>query len=104
MAFPLFESLLNGLRVDVTQQIGRVRPLTEEERQAMMQQMLAQQIQAQGAQQVAAEQEAEALDVSELPEGWEQTGRNEACPCGSRQNSSIATVAYLRPAPTGNRV
>jgi len=63
----------------VTQQIGRVRPLTEEERQAMMQQMLAQPIQAQ----VAAEQEAEALDVSELPEGWEQTGRNEACPCGS---------------------
>ena len=46
-AFQLFESLLNGLRVDVTQQIGRVRPLTEEERQAMMQQMLAQQIQAQ---------------------------------------------------------
>jgi preprotein translocase subunit SecA len=82
-AFQLFESLLNGLRVDVTQQIGRIRPLTEEERQAMMQQMLAQQIQAQGAQQVAAEQEAEALDVSELPEGWEQTGRNETCPCGS---------------------
>ena len=53
----------------MTQQIGRVRPLTEEERQAMMQQMLAQQIQTQGAQQVAAEQEAEALDVSELPEG-----------------------------------
>ena len=82
-AFQLFESLLTGLRVDVTQQIGRVRPLTEEERQAMMQQMLAQQIQTQGAQQVAAEQEAEALDVSELPEGWEQTGRNEACPCDS---------------------
>jgi preprotein translocase subunit SecA len=82
-AFQLFESLLNGLRVDVTQQIGRVRPLTEEERQAMMQQMLAHQIQAQGAQQVSAEQEAEVLDVSELPEGWEQTGRNEACPCGS---------------------
>jgi preprotein translocase subunit SecA len=49
----------------------------------MMQQMLAHQIQAQGAQQVAAEQEAEALDESELPEGWEQTGRNEACPCDS---------------------
>src|SRR6056300_160394 len=81
--FQLFEGLLDSLRVDVTQQIGRVRPLTEEERQAMMQQMLAHQIQAQGAQQVAAEQEAEALDVSELPEGWEQTGRNEACPCDS---------------------
>ena len=35
-AFQLFESLLNGLRVDVTQQIGRIRPLSEEERQAMM--------------------------------------------------------------------
>ena len=103
-AFQLFESLLNGLRVDVTQQIGRVRPLTEEERQAMMQQMLAQQIQAQGAQQVAAEQEAEALDVSELPEGWEQTGRNEACPCGSGKKFKHCHGRLdLRPAPTGNR-
>ena len=82
-AFQLFESLLNGLRVDVTQQIGRIRPLSEEERQAMMQQMLAQQMQAQVAQQGTAEENTEALDVSKLPEGWEQTGRNEACPCGS---------------------
>jgi preprotein translocase subunit SecA len=82
-AFQLFESLLNGLRVDVTQQIGRIRPLSEEERQAMMQQMLAQQMQAQVAQQGTAEENTEALDVSELPESWEQTGRNEACPCGS---------------------
>lgn len=82
-AFQLFESLLNGLRVDVTQQIGRVRPLTEEERQSMMQQMIAQQIQSQGAPQVAAERQETKTDVSELPKGWEQTGRNEACPCGS---------------------
>jgi preprotein translocase subunit SecA len=57
--------------------------LSEEQRQAMMQQMLAQQMQAQVAQQGTAEENTEALDVSELPEGWEQTGRNEACPCGS---------------------
>jgi preprotein translocase subunit SecA len=35
-AFQLFERLLNGLRYDVTKQLGMVRPLTDEERKAMI--------------------------------------------------------------------
>ena len=59
----------------------------------MMQQMLAQQIQAQGAQQVAAEQEAEALDVSELPGvGSKQVAMKPALAVLAK-NSSIATAA-----------
>ena len=41
-AFALFESLLNGLREDVTEKLARVRPLTKEEQEAMMRQFLAQ--------------------------------------------------------------
>jgi preprotein translocase subunit SecA len=50
-AFQLFENLLDGLRGDVTKQMAQIRPMTDEERQAMMQQMLAQQAAAQAASQ-----------------------------------------------------
>ena len=36
-AFQLFESMLDGLRQDVTQKLAQIRPMTEEEQQAMMQ-------------------------------------------------------------------
>ena len=42
-SFQLFEGLLNGLREDVTQRLAHIRPLTEDERNAMIQQFLAQQ-------------------------------------------------------------
>ncbi|ODM44362.1 preprotein translocase subunit SecA, partial [Cereibacter johrii] len=42
-AFALFESMLNSLRQDVTQKLAQVRPLSEEEQQAMMRQFLDQQ-------------------------------------------------------------
>src|SRR6056300_36131 len=42
-AFQLFEGLLDGLRQEVSKQMGQVRPMTEEERAIMMQQMQAQQ-------------------------------------------------------------
>ncbi|WP_126975295.1 preprotein translocase subunit SecA [Frigidibacter oleivorans] len=42
-AFQLFETLLDGLRSDVTQKLGQIRPLTEEEQQAMLRQYMAQQ-------------------------------------------------------------
>ncbi|MBS0125657.1 preprotein translocase subunit SecA [Thetidibacter halocola] len=42
-AFQLFEGLLDGLREDVTAKLSQVRPMTEEEQRAMMQQILAQQ-------------------------------------------------------------
>ncbi|MFN3292867.1 MAG: preprotein translocase subunit SecA, partial [Gemmobacter sp.] len=53
-SFALFESMLNGLRLDVTQQLSRIRPLSEEERAEMMRQMIAQQQMLAGAQAAAA--------------------------------------------------
>jgi preprotein translocase subunit SecA len=40
-AFQLFEGLLNSLREQVTQQLSRIRPVTKEEQEEMMRQMLA---------------------------------------------------------------
>ena len=83
-AFQLFENLLDGLRGDVTKQMAQIRPMTDEERQAMMQQMLAQQAAAQAASlPQPATKEQGIAPVEDLPEGWENTGRNEPCPCGS---------------------
>ena len=42
-AFQLFENLLDGLRSEVTQKLSQIRPMTEAEQQAMIQQFLAQQ-------------------------------------------------------------
>ncbi len=42
-AFTLFESMLNSLRQETTQKLAMVRPLSEEEQQAMIAQFLAQQ-------------------------------------------------------------
>src|SRR6056297_491749 len=51
-AFQLFESMLDSLRQEVTQKLAQIRPMTEEEREAMMQEMEQQRI--------AMEQETEA--------------------------------------------
>ena len=90
-AFALFESLLNALRVDVTQQLAQIRPLTQEEQDELMRQYAEQQ----------AEFEAAAHAEQPLPElagagaaaqpgfdetdpaTWGNPGRNEPCPCGS---------------------
>jgi preprotein translocase subunit SecA len=83
-AFQLFENLLDGLRGDVTKQMAQIRPMTDEERQAMMQQMLAQQAAAQAASQPQPATKQQGIaPVEDLPDGWENTGRNEPCPCGS---------------------
>jgi preprotein translocase subunit SecA len=42
-AFQLFEGMLDSLREDVTQKLSQVRPMTKEEQEAMMQQLLEQQ-------------------------------------------------------------
>ncbi|MCG6902439.1 MAG: preprotein translocase subunit SecA [Rhodobacter sp.] len=98
-SFQLFETMLNALREDVTQKLSQIRPLSEEERAAMMQQMLAQQEAAQKARQpatapepepatVGADQAAPApgprdgFDESDQST-WGNPGRNEPCPCGS---------------------
>ncbi|WP_085867668.1 preprotein translocase subunit SecA [Pseudoruegeria aquimaris] len=99
-AFQLFESMLDALRVDVTQQLSRVRPLTEEEQQQMIQQLIAQQQGLQRARQAAAPTPqpepvgageaaaevpvplVEGFDESD-PATWGNPSRNEPCPCGS---------------------
>ncbi len=92
-SFQLFENMIDSLRVEVTQKLGQVRPMTAEEQEQMMQQMLAQQQVLAEAQKKAAEQ---ILGKAELPKGvavagfdedkpetWGNPGRNDPCPCGS---------------------
>ena len=83
-SFQLFENLLESLREDVTQQLSQIRPLSEEEQEAMMQQMLAQQqggVQA-GEATAPAGDAAEGFDEND-ESTWGNPGRNDACPCGS---------------------
>ncbi len=78
--FELFERLLDGLRTDVTSQLSRVRMITEEEQQAMMEQM-----QAAGQIPSAPAPTADAIDGFDEndPATWGNPSRNETCPCGS---------------------
>ena len=91
-AFQLFERLLNGLRYDVTKQLGMVRPLTDEERKAMIAKFLDEQKQAQGIPKTDNKIDNKAKSTlplgaktppGQMPDGWQSTGRNNACPCGS---------------------
>lgn len=96
-AFQLFETLLDGLREDVTQRLAHIRPMTQEEQDAMMQQLLERQkaMQApatpapapapepQGAAAAAQPQTALAGFDENDPATWGNPGRNAACPCGS---------------------
>ncbi len=87
-SFQLFDGMLNSLREDVSQKLAQIRPMTEEEHQAMVAQMLAQQ--AAVAQQASATPE-NAGPTGEAKDGfdendtttWGNPGRNEQCPCGS---------------------
>ncbi len=94
-AFQLFETMLDSLREDVSKQLGKVRPMTEEEQKAMLQQMAAQQAAMARAAESASPQHADAsgADVSveaavdgfdeNDPTTWGTPGRNDPCPCGS---------------------
>ncbi|NVL02637.1 SEC-C metal-binding domain-containing protein, partial [Ruegeria pomeroyi] len=89
-SFQLFEGLLDSLRETVTQQLSRVRMLSEEEQRQMMAQMMAQQNQAeQAAVQAEAVAEAKASGdarpgfVEDDPSTWGNPARNDLCPCGS---------------------
>ncbi len=76
-SFQMFETLLNSLREEVTQKLSQIRPLSEEEQEAMMQQVLAQQAELQAP--VGGSVEFDESD----PATWGNPGRNEICPCGS---------------------
>jgi len=78
-SFQLFEGLLNSLREEVTQKLSQIRPLSNEEQEKMMQQMLAQQ---QGARPVAGDTAADGFDEND-DTTWGNPGRNDSCPCGS---------------------
>lgn len=104
--FQLFETMLDSLRVEVTKKLARVRPLSEEERKAMIEQMIAQQRAAAGqAAPAAAEAEstsAPGADGSEATPGfleddpttWGNPGRNDPCPCGSGKKFKHCHGAY----------
>ena len=107
--FMLFESMLNSLRQEVTQKLSLIRPMTKEEQDAMMQQILAQQRAAQAAPAAAptpAPAPAQAAPAAAAAAGgagvavaeaatarpgfdpadratWGNPSRNDACPCGS---------------------
>ena len=91
-AFQLFERLLNGLRYDVTKQLSMVRPLTDEERKAMVAKFLDEQKKLQVAPNIENTKTTKSnsklplgakTPPEQMPTGWQSTGRNEICPCGS---------------------
>ncbi|RME16690.1 MAG: preprotein translocase subunit SecA, partial [Alphaproteobacteria bacterium] len=92
-SFQLFEHMLDSLREEVTQKLAMVRPMTPEEQEQMVQQMLEQQRALAEAQRRAAEK---ITGKATLPAGvalagfdendpstWGDPGRNDPCPCGS---------------------
>ena len=90
-AFQLFENLLNTLREQVTTQLAQVRPMTEEERQALQDQVLRQQQAAIASAKATQAGQFSAEPAPEAAEGfdendqstWGNPGRNDQCPCGS---------------------
>ena len=84
-AFTLFESMLNALRLDVTQKLSHIRPLSKEEQEEMVRKIALQQQSAQVAAEndgTAPEPLVEGFDETD-PETWGNPGRNDPCPCGS---------------------
>ena len=88
-SFQLFEGMLESLREDVTQKLSRIQPMTKEQQEQMVRQMMEQQRQQQMA--LAAAAQAQAAPAGEAKPGFDETdpttwgnpGRNDACPCGS---------------------
>ncbi|MEM7519577.1 MAG: preprotein translocase subunit SecA [Pseudomonadota bacterium] len=89
-SFQLFEGMLDSLRQDVTQKLGQIQPMTEEERAVMMEEMAARQA-AMAAAAAPPVPEAEVTTpgqrlpgfVEDDPSTWGNPGRNALCPCGS---------------------
>ena len=84
-AFALFETLLEGLRGDVTQKLSLIRPMTAEEQAALRRQFEAQQTAlAAAAAPPPTPEPAPTPDFDETnPATWGDPGRNDPCPCGS---------------------
>ncbi len=91
-SFQLFEGMLDGLRTEVSTKLSQLRPMTEEERAQVMQQIADQQKRAQqAAQPTQSEPVAPDAPSGEAVAGFDETnqatwgnpGRNDPCPCGS---------------------
>ncbi|MDW3118079.1 preprotein translocase subunit SecA [Roseovarius pacificus] len=94
-AFQLFETMLDSLRQDVTQKLAQIRPMTEEEQKAMMQEIAdqrsamedaakAKHAGAAAAGAATSDGAVEGFDEND-PSTWGNPGRNQPCPCGSGQ-------------------
>jgi preprotein translocase subunit SecA len=90
-AFQLFETMLDSLRQEVTQKLSQIRPMTEDEQQAMLQEIEQQRAAMENAAeaektgqviQEASEDGKDRFDESD-PSSWGNPGRNQPCPCGS---------------------
>ena len=84
--------MLDSLREDVSQKLSQIRPMSEEEQRAMVEQIRAQQAAAAaaaaGTVSAAPEEPAQAGEavagfVEDDPTTWGNPGRNDPCPCGS---------------------
>ena len=89
-SFQLFEGMLDSLRADVTKQLSRIQPPSQEDQQRMIdaiqtQQQAAAPVQTAVAAGAAVEQAAQPSENfdAENPQSWGNPGRNEPCPCGS---------------------
>ena len=91
--FQLFERLLDGLRTEVTQKLGQIRPMSAEEQAQLVAQMQAQQAAAAKASEDAVARATSPPGgtgatlreefVEDDPTTWGTPSRNDACPCGS---------------------
>ena len=101
-SFELFEAMLEGLRGDVTRQLSRARPMTQEQRMGMIQKQIQQMLAAGIPFEEVQKQIKEAFDIdlqlgnpppeaapmpegfdAENPESWPELNRNDECLCGS---------------------
>ena len=93
-AFVLFEHMLTALREDITRQLSRIRPLSEEEQQQMLQQMQAQNPATDADGRLKTPMDLPRITPAPTAEAapgfdendqatWGNPGRNDPCPCGS---------------------
>ncbi len=90
-SFQLFEVMLDSLRQDVTQKLGQIQPMTDEERQAMLEDLARRQAAVEAAADASANDQLAAENANQPADGfveddqttWGDPGRNEPCPCGS---------------------
>ncbi|MCY4300444.1 MAG: preprotein translocase subunit SecA [Aestuariivita sp.] len=87
-SFQLFESMLEKLRLDVTRYLSRIRPLTQQEQEAMARAAAERDVQKKqmAAKANGATKSTEVImsdSSNDETTKWKNVGRNQKCPCGS---------------------